>query len=122
MATVVLGPALLDVSGIRAGDRNMIELTISYKGTPLNLTGYTLTAQARKTPPDPVVALTAQIAIVDAPNGQITITWPGADVSSLFTGGIDTWAGVWDLQVGSGGNITTIAAGKLQAVLDVTRP
>jgi hypothetical protein len=122
MATVILGPAQLDLSGIRAGDRNTIAMTISFKGEPLDLTGLQLSAQARKTPSDPAIAVTAVIAIVDAPNGQITITWPGADVSSLFTGGIDTWAGVWDLQVGSGGNITTIAAGKLQAVLDVTRP
>ena len=122
MATVVLGPALLDLSGIRAGDRNMIELTISYKGTPLNLTGYTLTAQVRKTAPDPVIALTAVINVVNAAAGVITISFPGQAVSDLLTGQA-AWDGVWDLQLASGaGDPLTIAAGKLQAVQDVTRP
>jgi hypothetical protein len=82
----------------------------------------TLTSQVRKkaTDVDPP-ALTAEITVVDAPNGKATLRWPGDDVRALVNGSAK-WAGVWDLQVASGpDDPTTVVAGKWSAETDVTR-
>jgi hypothetical protein len=119
---VNLGPACIDIEGVRAGDRNTVTITLHQGGVPLDLTGLTLTSQVRKkaTDVDPP-ALTAEITVVDAPNGKATLRWPGDDVRALVNGSAK-WAGVWDLQVASGpDDPTTVVAGKWSAETDVTR-
>jgi len=120
--TVPLGPACVNITGIRAGDRNEMTFTVMSKGAPVDLTGMTVTAQARKkaTDPDPA-ALEAVVDITDPVNGTGTLRWPGDDVRTLL-GSSAKWTGVWDLQVGDGvSDPTTIAAGSFDAVSDVTR-
>lgn len=117
-----LGPACVNITGIRGGDQNLITATITMAGVPLNLTGMTITAQARKKAeyPDPP-ALEAVIDVVDAATGSITMRWPGADVTTLL-GGKGKWTGVWDMQITNGvDDPTTIVAGTFEAVMDVTR-
>lgn len=123
ICTVVpLGPACVDLTGIRAGDRNEFTLTLHTNGTPLNLTGMTVTASARKTATDPdPAAITAVVVVTDAAAGKATIRWPGDEVRTALAG-LLTWKGVWDLQVGSaGGDPQTLVAGKMTAEMDVTR-
>ena len=119
---VPLGPATVDVTGVRAGDRNLFTVTIKSAGTPVDLTGFTVTAQARKTSID-VENLVAVVTLTDPTNGTITIRWPGDAVTTLLAGA-ESWAGVWDLQIddGSADDPVTIVAGKFAAVMDVTRP
>lgn len=119
---VPLGPAAVDLIGIRAGDRNLISMTIHSKGTPLDLTGKTITAQARATPTSST-ALDSVVTIVDAAAGQLTIGWPGSAVETLLAGDA-TFKGVWDIQLSTPGedDAVTLAAGKFTAVMDVTRP
>ena len=117
-----LGPACVNLAGIRAGDRNLIKITLTTSGTPVDLTGLTLAAQARKkaTDPDPA-ALEAVIEVIDAVTGQIALRWPGADVTALLNGAA-TWKGVWDLQVVSASeDPQTLVAGSFGAETDVTR-
>lgn len=122
MASVNLTPAPVDLLGIRAGDRNLITFTITNGGVPVNLTGKTVTAQARQTANDATAALTAVVAIVDAVAGAISVRWPGAAVATLL-GSAATWTGVWDLQVATPSeDPLTVAAGTFGAVMDVTRP
>lgn len=119
--TVPLGPACVAITGVRAGDRNLITATVTAKGQPVDLTGKTLSAQARKTAQSTATALDAVIAVVDALAGDITIRWPGDDVTALLAGKA-TWSGVWDLQVAEPGlDPLTIAAGPFTAEMDVTR-
>lgn len=118
---VPLGPACVDLTGVRAGDRNLITATITSKGAPVDLTGYTVTAQARAKATDQAAALTAAITVVNATQGQIEIRWPGAAVATLLAGKA-TWKGVWDLQLTSADGPLTVAAGNFGAVMDVTRP
>jgi hypothetical protein len=118
---VSLGPAAVDLTGIRAGDQNILSMTIHSKGTPLNLTGKTITAQARSTPLA-TTAIDAVITVVDAVGGQITIAWPGVTVATMLAGQAK-WSGVWDIQMSAPGqDAVTLAAGKFGAVMDVTRP
>jgi len=116
-----MGPACADISGVRAGDRNLMTATITSKGSPVNLTGYTLMAHAKVKNTDATPALVAVITVVDAVAGSITLRWPGDDVRTLLAGK-PTWAGVWDMQIDNGvEDPVTVVTGKFRAELDVTR-
>ena len=120
--TVPLGPATVNLTGVRAGDRNLILATVMDKNGPIDLTGRTLAAQARGkvNDPDPP-AMTAEVTVVDAVTGQISIRWPGDQVTAVL-GQSATWSGAWDLQVESPGeDPVTICAGKISCEMDVTR-
>ena len=120
--TIPLGPAVANLTGIRAGDRNLITATIISKGEPVNLTGLTPSAQARKKATDAEPAITAVIEVLDAAAGKISIRWPGDAVTAMLAGGA-RWDGVWDLQLDPGGeDPMTVVAGTFGAVMDVTRP
>jgi hypothetical protein len=119
---VSLAPAALDLSGVRAGDRNAITLTLTVDGQPLDLTGFTLAAQARTKITDADVALAAEVEVTDALAGVVALSWPGEDVRTLL-GTSASWSGVWDLEVRSVGvEPLTVVAGKIKAEADVTRP
>jgi hypothetical protein len=120
--TVPLGPACVNITGVRGGDRNLMTATVTAKGQPVDLTDKTLAAQARKAVTDTgTPALEAVIEVVDAPAGDITIRWPGDAVTALLAGK-KSWTGVWDLQViETGLDPLTIAAGTFAAEMDVTR-
>jgi hypothetical protein len=112
----------VNITGVRAGDKNQFTLTITKDNAPVALTGV-VTAQARKLPTDPdPAAITAVVDVLDAPGGRVSVRWPGAEVSAALAGA-PTWAGVWDLQVKSGtDDPVTLVAGTFGAVMDVTRP
>lgn len=120
MAVISLAPAVLDVSGIRAGDRNMFQLTVRTSGRAMDLTGYEVTAQARTTTADPV-PLEAVVTITDAPNGVCLVRWPG-DAVRTWLGSKSTVKGVWDLQLldSAGNDPWTVLTGSFAAEMDVT--
>lgn len=121
MAALNIGPAVVDLSGVRAGDRNAVHVALTANGVPLDLTGLTITAQARKVENDPA-ALDAVIEDQVAAAGTFTLRWPGDDVRALFVPPNTKWSGVWDLQTAKvGEDPVTVVAGKFDAVLDVTR-
>lgn len=122
VATLPLGPALVNITGLRAGDRNAFALTVTTDGAPLDLTGLDVTCQAREraTDPDPP-AITAVVEVLDAPAGELLVRFPGEEVRAAL-GGAATWLGVWDLQVASGeDDPVTLVAGTASATQDVTR-
>jgi hypothetical protein len=117
-----LGPACLDLSGIRAGDRNLMYLTVEVGGVAVDITGMEFAAQARakSNDPDPA-AVTADIVIADGPNGRLAVMWPGDQVRAVMNGNT-TWKGVWDLQQVIPASLpVTIVGGKFAASYDVTR-
>lgn len=119
--TIPLGPTPLDITGVRAGDLNLFTFHIHRNGTPVNLTGQEVTAQARKSAISDEIALTAVVTVTGAPNGDGTIRWPGDDVRDLLAGAA-TWKGVWDLQTANPGeDPVTLVAGAFAAEMDVTR-
>lgn len=120
MPTVSLAPPVVNLSGIRAGDRNLLTGALVTEGEPVDLTGLTLAAQARKKATDPQVAITAIIEVTDGPGGLITIRWPGEDVRTMLAGAA-AWKGVWDLQINPDEEALTICAGSFEAETDVTR-
>lgn len=115
-----LGPAALDITGVRAGDRNLFTLVLTSGSVPMDLTGMIAEAQARQTV-NATTAITAVAEVSDPLAGQITLRWPGEEVRGML-GSKPTWAGVWDLQVGvPGEDPVTVVEGKFTAVMDVTR-
>lgn len=116
---VPLGPAPLDISGVRAGDLNEFQLTVLAGGAPVDLTDMTVTATARYKQTD-ADGVDAEIELVDALHGVIRIRWPGEDVRTWLADKVKG-SGVWDLQMANGSDPTTICAGKFSAEMDVTR-
>jgi len=125
MVTCVLipvGPGCADIEGIRAGDLNLITGHLHHSGTPVDLTGQTIRAQARltKLTPDPP-ALTAVVVITAPLTGDFTFRWDGDDVRTLL-GAAAKWKGVWDIEVDNGvDDPVTFCTGKFSAEMDVTR-
>lgn len=118
MAVVEFGPAPLDLNGIYAGDSNPLEVTLTVGDDPVDLTGATVTAQARKTKLDTEIALTALIVVTDDVGGVCIISWDGDEIRDLLIDcDKDTWQGVWDFQVDD----QTLLGGKFKAQMDVTR-
>ena len=108
---------------VYAGDRNTALLQFQQPdGSPWDITGATITSQARVEAADPAVALEATCVVVDGPAGVARMEWDGEAVRVLLAGA-DTWTGVWDLQILEAGQTLpeTTLAGKFTALHDVTR-
>jgi hypothetical protein len=120
MADIDLGPAVVNLSGVRSGDRNLFSLVLRASGQPMDLTGYTIAAEARVTAED-TTALDAVCTITDATAGKVDVRWPGADVETWLAGNVDQ-KGVWDLEIddGSGADPWTIIEGTFMAEQDIT--
>ena len=111
----------MDITGVRAGDRNEFQITLMTGGAKLNVTNMTFQAQARSTKSD-TEHLDAIVSITDGPNGIILVHWPGDDVRSWLNGEV-TKTGVWDLEMDDAVNEPlTVVAGAFTAELDVTHP
>lgn len=87
-------------------------------GTPLNLTGYTVHAQAR-TSPSASLAFSLPATITDAAAGTITLAWTDEQTAALPPGGF-----AWDLVLGTptGERIGPILAGSINIIPIITRP
>lgn len=108
-------PASVDLVVYRGDDVAVGIVVKNADGTPVDLTGATAAAQIRKSTedPDPVAEFTTTI---DA--NMITLGLPH-DVSAT----LPLVALVWDAQLtGADGTTTTVAAGRVRVVGDVTRP
>lgn len=84
-------------------------------GTPIDITGYTYTAQLRASPESPDVLADATTS-VNGPTGEVWVTIDAAVTATLHPG-----RRRWDLQQDDDGVITTILAGPADVVGDVTR-
>lgn len=118
-----MGPPVIDLLGVRAGDRNVLIMDLTSDGVPWDLTGAVLSAHARQAKSDPTPALEAVVQAVDESTGKYRLSWDGEEVRTVL-GTAENWSGVWDLQVVEAGQILaeTVAEGKLTCELDVTRP
>ena len=119
MVAVPLGPAPVDITGVRAGDLNEFQITLTSGGGKLNITDSTFNASARVTKTNPA-HLDAVVTIVDGPNGILMVRWPGEDVRT-WLGTKETLSGFWDLEMVTGtDDPLTVCAGTFAAEMDVT--
>jgi len=121
MSVIDVGPAKMDLLRIRAGDKNLFNVKLTDSSGPINLTDSVLEAQARKTPTDAAIAVSAVISVIDATQGRFEMRWPGEAVRTALAGA-EKWSGVWDLQISNAGeDPVTLVAGVFTIESDVTR-
>jgi hypothetical protein len=121
MTRIDLGPAEVDLLRIRAGDRNQFNIKLTDSNGPVNLSDSVIEAQARLTPVDSAIAVSAVIEMIDAVGGHFKMSWPGDDVRTALAVEV-SWEGVWDLQMTeTGEEPQTLVAGKFTIESDVTR-
>jgi phage tail sheath gpL-like len=109
-------PADQDLT-ITRGDTETLVLTITSDGTtPINITGRTYTAQIRSTPDSSTVKASFSCTVTSGSNGQVTCTLSAANSALLSAGNY-----FWDLQENASGVISTLLAGTVTVLADVTR-
>lgn len=103
---------------VRIGDTCSIPVTVQDSaGAPINLSGRTYAAQIRATADASSVLASFTCTLVSSgTTGQFVCTIPATTTATLAAG-----AGVWDLQETNGSVVTTLLAGTVQIVQDVTR-
>ena len=103
---------------IRTGDTETIALTIqNSSGTPIDLAGRTYAAQIRESADSSTILATFTCALVGTGStGQVNCTLPAATTAALTPG-----LAVFDLQETNSTVVTTILAGQVTIIRDVTR-
>lgn len=81
----------------------------------IDLTGVTVTAQARTFPQSPVVAAQFTVTVLDALTGQVQLSLTPAQTKLL------PLRSYWDLQIDQAGTITTVVQGNVFCQREVTR-
>lgn len=120
MASINSIPETLDWTWY-VGDTEPEEFIITSEAG-VDLTGATITAQARLTKKDPVLAAEAVITETDLANGTFHVGWPASVRDLVDAEATDKWVGVWDLQiVMPSGLVRTRAGGRMTFTYDVTR-
>ncbi len=84
--------------------------------TPVDITGRAYASQLRVTPDIAAISATASCAIIDGPNGVMTVTF-----SPTSTAALDPGYYYWDLQETASGVVTTVMSGVVTVLADVTR-
>lgn len=111
-----MAPAFLPIT-IRTGDTETISVAIQDDaGAPVNITGRTYAAQIRSTTDATSIIATFSCSIVSGAGGTLAAT-----LSATTTAAIEPGLGVWDLQETNGSTVTTLLAGPVTIVQDVTR-
>jgi hypothetical protein len=102
---------------IRIGDTETVSVTLQDStGTPVNITGRTYAAQVRATADAASPLATFTCTITNAAAGTFACTLSASTTRALSTG-----VAVWDLEETNSGVVTTLLAGPVQIVQDVTR-
>ena len=109
-------PATQDLT-ITRGDTETIVVTLTTDGTTAtNITGRTYTAQLRSTPDIAVISASFTCTVTNGAAGEVTCTMASTASAELSPGFY-----YWDLQENASGTISTVLAGTVTVLADVTR-
>lgn len=101
------------------GDSYAFVVTMTYNGTPLDITGRTYEAMIRRIPAaDGTPDAQFQAVLTDPVNGELTLYLLPTQTDDLNA----TVKYSWDLQQNNGGVITTLLIGSVTVIQDVTHP
>lgn len=99
------------------GDTEVINLTIrDSAGNPVNLTGSTFASQIRYEKDATSIAANFDCVVTNPTGGVVQLTLTPVSSAALNDG-----IAYWDLQRTSGGVVSTLVAGKVTILADVTR-
>ena len=111
-----MAPANLPLQ-IRVGDTETVSVTIQDENEqPVNIGGRSYAAQIRTTTDAATALATFTCVITSAAAGTLTATLSAATTAALTPG-----LAVWDLEETNGSTVTTLLAGPVTIVQDVTR-
>lgn len=109
-------PAKQNLSMTR-GDTESVVLTMTSNGTtPINITGRTYRAQIRATKDSSTIAASFACTVTDGAAGEVTCVLTANQTSALTPG-----TQYWDLEETNAGVVSTIVAGTVNVLADVTR-
>ena len=109
-------PAKQNLSMTR-GDTETVVITMADSaGAPINITGRTYRAQIRATKDSAAISASFSCSVTAPANGEVTCTILPAVTSTLAVG-----ISYWDLEETSSGVVSTILAGTVNVLADVTR-
>lgn len=110
-------PATQDLTIMR-GDTEVVQVVLLQddETTPINITGRTYTSQIRSTQDATIISASFTCVVTDGANGEVTCTLAAADSAELDPGYY-----YWDLQENASGTISTVLAGQVTVLADVTR-
>lgn len=109
-------PADQDLT-ITRGDTETLVVTITSDGsTPINITGRTYRAQIRSSQDSTTIKASFTCTVTSGANGQVTCTLSATDSATLPVG-----IAYWDLEETASGVVSTILAGNVTVLADVTR-
>ncbi len=110
-------PADQDLTITRGDTTTIVVSLVTDDGvTPINITGRTYRAQIRSKKDSTSIAASFTCAITDAANGKVTCTLSAANAATLKPG-----LQYWDFEETASGVVTTILAGIVTVLADVTR-
>ena len=102
---------------ITRGDTESVVVNITTNGsTPINITGRTYRAQLRGTKESATISASFVCTITNAAQGQVTCVLSAVSTAALAPGTF-----YWDFEENNAGVITTIIAGTVTVLADVTR-
>jgi len=102
---------------ITRGDTEIVVITINDNaGIPINITGRTYRAQIRATKDSPTVSVAFVCVVTNAPAGEVTCTLTAGNSATLAAG-----KQYWDFEENQSGIVTTILAGTVTVLADVSR-
>ena len=102
---------------ITRGDTETVVVTLKDGANlPINITGRTYRAQIRLTKDSSTISTSFSCAITSAVNGEITCTLSAGNSGTLAVG-----KQYWDFEETNGGVVTTILAGVVTVLADVSR-
>lgn len=112
-----MAPAHYPISIYRGDDWGLTVTLTDAAGVPIDLTGWAVQAQIRRTFDDTTPMATVTVTIEVAVAGIMSLSLTPAQTSVLANGG------VWDLQTTEpdGGRVRTVLAGPVIVAKDVTR-
>jgi len=109
-------PAKQNLSMTR-GDTETVVITMADSaGAPINITGRTYRAQIRTTKDSASISASFSCSVTSGVGGQVTCTILPAVTETLATG-----ISYWDLEETNSGVVSTILAGTVNVLADVTR-
>ncbi len=109
-------PATQNLTIVR-GDTDTIIVNLTSDGsTPINITGRTYRAQIRTEKDSGTIAASFTCTVTNAALGQVTCV-----LSAVSSSGLTPGINYWDFEETNAGVVTTILAGTVNVLADVTR-
>lgn len=109
-------PAAQNLTIVR-GDTETLVITVTSDGTtPINIAGRSYRAQIRREKDAGTIAASFNCTVTNAAGGQVTCVLSAVDSAGLTVG-----TNYWDFEENNSGIVTTIVAGAVTVLADVTR-